>query len=124
MKIENGLWKYSGNNPIKKQPEHSPRAKTGTGDATQLWGPRFNSKMPAPSFLDEQESVKSHQMALHSVNLSRVPTPWMTYKWRSNSLKKVVKTNKSQTTRANQQQHREKNDFYAWKVPLSPLAST
>jgi hypothetical protein len=36
---------------------------------------------------------------------------------------KVGKIKKSPTTRANQQQHEEKNDFSAWKVPLSPLAS-
>jgi hypothetical protein len=36
---------------------------------------------------------------------------------------KVAKTKKSPITRANQQQTREKNDFSAWKVPLSPLAS-
>jgi hypothetical protein len=47
----------------------------------------------------------------------------MPNKWRKNSLQKVAKTHKSKTTRAKQQQHREKNDFYAWKVPLSPLAS-
>jgi hypothetical protein len=36
---------------------------------------------------------------------------------------KVGKNKKSPTKRANQQQEREKNDFSAWKVPLSPLAS-
>jgi hypothetical protein len=35
---------------------------------------------------------------------------------------KVAKTKKNPTTRANQQQPGEKNDFSAWKVPLSTLA--
>ena len=66
---------------------------------------------------------KKQQNAPHSVNQSRTPRPWIPNKWRRNSLQKVAKTHKSKTTKAKQQQHREKNDFYAWKVPLSPLAS-
>jgi hypothetical protein len=43
--------------------------------------------------------------------------------WRQIKLMKVAKTKKSPTTKTNQQHSREKNDFSAWKVPLSPLAS-
>jgi hypothetical protein len=39
------------------------------------------------------------------------------------NLMKVGKNKKSPTTRANQQQDGVKNDFSAWKVPLSTLAS-
>jgi hypothetical protein len=38
-------------------------------------------------------------------------------------LMKVGKNKKSPITRTNQQQNGVKNDFSAWKVPLSPLAS-
>ncbi|WP_146185797.1 hypothetical protein [Limnohabitans sp. 2KL-1] len=34
-----------------------------------------------------------------------------------------VRTAKSPISEPNQQQHLEKNDFYAWKVTLSPVAS-
>ncbi|WP_299513915.1 hypothetical protein [uncultured Limnohabitans sp.] len=38
-------------------------------------------------------------------------------------VKKDSKTKKSPKKGVNQQQHLDKNDFSAWKAPLSPLAS-
>ena len=122
MKIKYGLWNsletawLRNNQNIHQERERGLTSPLNSGGAGSMhdcvchlyWTSKKMKKKPpnSPSLCESEPHTN----------------PWMSCKWRRNSSMKVAKTNKSQTTRANQQQHQEKNDFYAWKVPLSPLA--
>lgn len=81
-----------------------------------------HTETPDHWMFDREGRKNRRHMFLKSINENSASLPFRSIWSRKTGSEKVAKTKKSPTTRANQQQHLDKNDFSAWKVPLSPLA--